>query len=121
MRILKSTWFQRFAVKNGIEDSALRSAVARAQAGQIDADLGGGVIKQRVARPGQGKSAGYRVIVVFRRGSLAVFVYGFAKSKKSNLERDEEVQFKQAAKHILALTGPQLVELVRKGSFVEVK
>lgn len=55
----KSRWFQRFARKEGIADAALREAVARAEKGQIDADLGGAVIKQRIARPGQGRSKGY--------------------------------------------------------------
>jgi hypothetical protein len=59
VRIFKSRWFQRFARKEGIADAALREAVARAEKGQIDADLGGEVIKQRIARPGQGRSRGY--------------------------------------------------------------
>jgi hypothetical protein len=99
----------------------LRDAVARAQKGQIDADLGGDVIKQRIARPGQGRSKGYRVIIFFRRGSKAFFEYGFSKSQRSNIDRDEEDQFKRAAKHVLALTEKQLMELVKKGEFVEVK
>jgi hypothetical protein len=52
VRIFKSKWFQRFAKKEGIADPDLCEAVARAEKGQIDADLGGGVIKQRVARTG---------------------------------------------------------------------
>ena len=80
MRIFKSRWFQRFAQKEAITDVVLREAVARAEQGQIDADLGGEVIKQRIARPGQGRSKGYRTIIFFRRGVRAFFVYGFAKS-----------------------------------------
>jgi len=82
VRIFKSRWFQRFARKEGIADAVLREAVARAEKGQIDADLGGEVIKQRIARPGQGKSKGYRTIILFRRGAKAFFVYGFAKSQR---------------------------------------
>ncbi|RAR56731.1 RelE toxin of RelEB toxin-antitoxin system [Onishia taeanensis] len=58
MRIFKNAWFERFAKKQKLEDAALRDAIRRADQGLIDADLGGGVIKQRVARPGQGKSGG---------------------------------------------------------------
>ena len=72
MRIFKSRWFQRFAKKEGITDAALREAADRADKGQIDADLGGEVIKQRIARPGQGRSKGYRTIILFRRGILAL-------------------------------------------------
>ena len=99
----------------------MHQAVARAEKGQIDADLGGGVIKQRIARPGQGKSKGYRTIIFFRRGVKAFFVYGFAKSQRANIDEDEEAQFKEAAKHVLALKETQLAELLERGDFVEVK
>ncbi len=120
MRIYKSRWFQRFARKAGIADALLREAVARAETGQIDAGLGGEVIKQRISRPGQGRSKGYRTIVFFRRGAKAFFVYGFAKSERANIDDGEEEQFKEAAKHVLALTDKQLAELLKKGDFVEV-
>jgi hypothetical protein len=95
-------------------------AVARAEKGQVDADLGGGVIKQRIARPGQGKSGGYRTIILFRQGERAVFVYGFAKSERENIDADEAKQFKEAARHVLRLTEKQMAELVKEGDFVEV-
>ena len=121
MRIFKSRWFHRFARKEGIADAALREAVARAEKGQIDADLGGEVIKQRIARPGRGKSKGYRTIILFRRGTKAFFEYGFSKSQRANINNDEETRFKEAAKHVLALTEKQLAELLKRGDFVEVK
>lgn len=49
-RIFKTKWFRRFARKEGIEDAVLVEAVPRAEKGQIDANLAGGVIKQRIAR-----------------------------------------------------------------------
>ena len=121
MRIFKSKWFQRFAQKERIDGRALLEAVERAASGQIDADLGGEVIKQRVARPGQGKSKGYRTIMIFRRGERAVFMYGFAKSRRGNIGDDEEEQFKEAAKHVLSLTEKHLAALIKGGEFVEVK
>ncbi len=121
MRIFRSRWFQRFSRKEGIADAALREAVARAEKGQIDADLGGEVIKQRIARPGHGRSKGYRAIILFRRGAKAFFVYGFAKSRRANIDDEEEEQFREAAKHVLALTDQQLAELLKRGDFMEVK
>ena len=121
MRIFKSRWFQRFARKEGIADAALREAVARAEKGQIDADLGGEVVKQRIARPEQGKSRGYRTIILFRRGDKAFFEYAFSKSQRANIHDNEEAQFKEAARRILALTENQLAELLKRGDFVEVK
>ncbi len=87
----------------------------------MDANLGGGVIKQRIARTGQGKSGGYRTIIFFRRGDRAVFAYGFAKSDRANINADEEKQFKEAASHVLRLTAKQIDELIKNGDFVEVR
>lgn len=120
-KVFKTRWFQRFARKERIRDAVLLDAVARAENGQVDADLGGGVIKQRIARPGQGKSGGYRTIIFFRQGARAVFVYGFAKSERANIDADEEKEFKEAARHVLQLTEKQITELVKEGDFVEVK
>lgn len=120
-RTFVTRWFERFARKERIRDQALLDAVARAERGQVDADLGGGVIKQRIARAGQGKSGGFRTIIFFRRGERAVFAYGFAKSDRANLDADEEKQFKEAARHVLRLTEKQIEELVKNGDFMEVK
>jgi hypothetical protein len=121
VEILKSKWFERFARKERIEDVSLRDAVSRAERGQIDADLGGGVIKQRIARPGQGKSKGYRTVILFRHAERAVFIYGFPKSQRANIGADEVEQFKEAARHVLSLTSKQVAELVARADFVEVK
>ena len=121
MRIFKSRWFVRFARKEAIGDGVLREAVTRAEKGLIDADLGGEVVKQRIARPGQGKSKGYRTIIFFRRGAKAFFVYGFAKSQRANIDDDEKEQFKEAAKQVLALTEMRIAELLKRGDFMEVK
>lgn len=51
-RVFRNAWFRKFARRQRIEDEALCAAVRRIEAGLVDADLGGGLIKQRVARPG---------------------------------------------------------------------
>jgi hypothetical protein len=108
LRVFKNAWFGRFARKQKIPDAVLRQAVERIERGQIDADLGGGVVKQRIARPGKGKSKGFRTIILFRQSKRAVFVYGFAKGARANIRKDEEEAFKQAAKHVLALSDGQI-------------
>ena len=95
--------------------------VVRAEKGQIDADLGGEVITQRIARPRQGKSKGYRTIILFRLGAKAFFVYGFAKSQRANINDDEQEQFKEAAKIVLSLTEHALAVRLKRGDFVEAK
>jgi hypothetical protein len=120
LRIFKNVWFGRFARREKIKDAALKDAVARAEKGVIDADLGGGVIKQRLARPGQGKSGGYRSIIIFRKGERAFFVYGFAKSDRDNLEPDEIAAFKKSAKAFFALSEKQLNALLKEAALMEV-
>lgn len=121
MRIFKNVWFSRFARREKIPDAVLLDAIQRANNGLIDADLGGSVIKQRVARPGRGKSGGYRTIIIFKHGERAFFVYGFAKSIQDNLEKHEEEIYKKAAKELLALTEDQLEQLLENKALVEVK
>jgi hypothetical protein len=94
--------------------------VGRADRGQIDADLGGGVIKQRVARRGQGKSGGYRMIVLYRSRSRAIFAYGFAKSRKDDLDPDELEAYRELAKAYLALTEPAIDTYVSSGTLEEI-
>ena len=120
MRVYKNAWFKRFARKEKISDRDLLDCIDRAEKGQIDAELGGGVIKQRIARPGGGKSKGYRSIILFRKGRRAFFVYGFPKSELDNIRDDEEEQFKKMARHVLALTDEQLHQLIDAGQFEEV-
>lgn len=89
MRIFRTKWFTRYARRERISDHSLVEAIERAERGIVDADLGGGVIKQRVARAGQGRSSGYRVLVAYRSGERTVFLYGFAKNERENIEDDE--------------------------------
>jgi hypothetical protein len=120
LRVLKNAWFLRFARREKIKDIALKEAVARAEKGFVDADLGGGVIKQRIAGPGQGKSGGYRSIIIFRRGEMAFFVYGFTNSDRENPQPDETAAFKKAAKAFLLLSEGQLEALLKDGELTEV-
>jgi hypothetical protein len=85
----------------------LLKAVERAEKGRIDADLGGGVLKQRLARKGQGKSGGFRAIVLHRAAQRAFFVYGYGKSERDNIKSDEKDQSKKAAVYILRLWNQQ--------------
>ena len=121
MKIFKNAWFDRFARKHKIADAALIDAVRRAENGQIDADLGGGVVKQRVARSGQGKSGGYRTIIFYRKGQRAFFIYGFAKNERDNINDDEKSAFKKAARHVLELSEDHLFKLIERGQFIEVR
>ena len=110
-------WFRRFARKARISDEALLEVVRRIESGQVDADLGGGVVKMRVARSGQGRSGGFRVIVLLKMGTRIIFMYGFAKAAKSNLNEAELEAFRNAAQELLALSDAQFQILLNDGTF----
>ena len=95
-------------------------AIANAKKGLIDADLGGGVIKQRLARPSEGKSGGFRSIVLFRHGDKAFFVYGFPKNARSNIREDELKGFRDLANVMLGYDKTALAKALRAGAIVEV-
>jgi hypothetical protein len=120
MQILKSRWFDKFARSERISNRTLCEVAARIQAGGTDADYGGGLIKQRIARPGQGKSGGYRAIVVFRSGHRLFFVWGFAKNVKANLDPVELRDFKDLAHTLLSFTDLEIADLLRKGVYSDV-
>ncbi|HYD07853.1 MAG TPA: type II toxin-antitoxin system RelE/ParE family toxin [Reyranella sp.] len=121
MRLFKTKPFARFAAKEGIADAVLQDAIRRAEAGLIDADLGGGVIKQRLARRGQGKSGGFRSIVLFRRHATAFFVYGFAKSGRDNIDRQELRAFRLLATEMLAMDEKALAAALKNGTIMEIE
>ncbi|MEQ1890546.1 MAG: type II toxin-antitoxin system RelE/ParE family toxin [Alphaproteobacteria bacterium] len=112
--------FCRFIEHEGIDEALLCEAIFRAEKGLIDADLGGGVIKQRVARKRQGKSGGYRTIIFFRRGITAFFVYGFAKSEQGNISWDELKSFRSLAQKMLALDDLALTRAMCNRTITEI-
>jgi hypothetical protein len=120
MRIFKNLWFSRFAAKEGITDGELQDMVSQLEAGHADTDLGDGVYKVRVARPGAGKSGGYRVIVFFKSKERTFYVYGFAKSSMGNISADQLRDFKLTAKVALALPEKQLEEALKSGKYAEI-
>jgi hypothetical protein len=120
VRICKVKGFARFQRRERIADAALVGAVRSAEAGLVDADLGVGLIKQRVAGGGQGKSGGFRTIIAYRRGNRAIFLLGFAKNERDNVEDDEIDELKGLARRFLGLTADQIAALTVGRELTEV-
>jgi len=120
MRVFKNRAFSRFADRNKISDEDLCEVVRRASQGLIDADLGGGVIKQRLARKGEGASGGFRSMILFKEQNRAVFVHGFAKKDVGNISRRELKALKGLAKIMLAYSDAQLTSIIASGTLIEV-
>jgi hypothetical protein len=121
MMAILTKGFARFARKAGIRDDRLLAAAADVAKGNFDADLGGGVFKQRVARERGGKSGGFRTIIVFRIGGRSFFVHGFAKSDKSNVAAKELDALKKLADVLLGLSEEEIEEAVRAGEFMRIE
>ena len=101
MQIFKNKWFDKYAKKEHISDAQLLDLVKELESDAINVDYGGNVVKQRLARAGQGKSGGYRCIILFCVNKKTFFVYGFAKSERDNITKDDEKVFKDLAKKCL--------------------
>ena len=120
MRIFKNRWFAKFAKDEKIDDARLCQAVQETEKGLIDADYGGRVIKQRVARPNEGKSGGYRTIVLYLQGDKAFFVYGFAKNERDNISSVEVREFKTYTKELFLLSDDNLNKLITTGALTPI-
>lgn len=118
--VYKTKTFARFARKARITDADLWETALRVNAGAVDADLGGGVIKQRIARAGEGKSGGSRCIILFRVNDRAVYVFGFEKKDMENVSSKEVAAYKEFAAIYLSYTLLEMQRLVEKGVLQEV-
>lgn len=121
MRIFRNKPFTRFARRTRITDAELCEAVSDIERGLLDADLGGGVVKQRIARKGGGKSGGFRVMILLRAGERAFFVHGFAKSDRDNIRADELAALRKLAVELLNYDDAALARAVAAGILTEVR
>jgi hypothetical protein len=120
MQVFKTRWLARFARHERISDQSLLEAIARAERGLIDADLGGGLIKQRVARKGHGRSGGYRTIIAYRVRARAVFLHGFAKNDRGNIDQNELTELRKLGSNWLNATPQTIVESIEDDLIEEV-
>jgi len=120
VRVFVTKVFNRFARKEGLDDERLCQAIGRAEVGLVDARLGGGLIKQRVARRGRGRSGGYRTVVAYRTLSRSVFLYGFAKNERENIDDRELDDFKKLASLYLGYSDVQIAAALKATELTEV-
>lgn len=119
-RVFKTKAFARWARRAGLSDAALCGAVQEMASGRIDADLGGRILKKRVALPGMGKSGSTRTLVATNKGSRWYFVFGFEKNERDNIEPNELAALKRLATDLLKLTDGQLETATRAGALTEI-
>ncbi|MCA3746579.1 type II toxin-antitoxin system RelE/ParE family toxin [Phenylobacterium sp.] len=120
MSVYKTREFSRFARKADLKSADLLDAAKAVASGQWDANLGGGVFKQRIARDGGGKSGGFRTIIMFKVGGHSFFVHGFAKNEKANISPKELKALKALAATFLALDLSAIETAKSAGEIAEV-
>ena len=119
--VLKRKDFARWQSGERLPDDSLCQAVREMEKGPVDADLGGFLYKKRLARPGGGKSGGYRTVLSARMGGRYVFLHGFAKNQKANITADEKKALQYAGKVFLDLSAAELTRALEAGVLLEVQ
>lgn len=120
-QVLKRKDFARWQLSESLPDALLCKAVEEMERGLVDTDLGGFLFKKRVARPGGGKSGGYRTLLSARMGLRYVFLHGFSKSHQENISQDERKALQFAGKVFLDLPAQALAKAVEAGVLLEVR
>ena len=118
--IYKTRHFSRWTRKAALSDEALCRAVSEIRQGLVDADLGNGIIKKRIALPGHGKRGSTRTLLATNKNNRWIFIYGFEKNERANISQNELEALKLLANDLLALTDSQISEAVKKGFILEV-
>jgi hypothetical protein len=118
--IYKTRVFQRWFNKTGLDDAALIAAITEVQSGLVEADLGQGLYKKRLALPGRGKSSGVRTIIASRVEDTWFFVFGFEKNVRDNITQKELQALQALAQEITHYTVPQLKTALEAGILFKV-
>ena len=119
-RVFKTRPFARWLRKTDLNDAALCRAVAEMECGLIDADLGGGVLKKRVALPGRGKRGSARTLVATHQGDRWFFVFGFEKNVRANVSAKELEALQALATDLLKLSSVELDRQVENDVLAEI-
>jgi len=121
LRIFVTKVFRRWARKQKLDEEELLGAVREIEEGLIDAFLGGNLLKKRIARKGQGKSGGYRTILAYRQEERTFFLYGFAKSEKENISKNDLRLLEEVGEELLGYSDDELGFAVDSGALVELE
>ena len=119
-RVFKTRHFSRWMRKTQLLDAGLCEAVSEMTQGLVDADLGGSVVKKRVALPGRGKSGGARTLVATNKVDRWFFLFGFGKSERPNVSAKELQAVQAVAADLLKLASKELDALIGTGALQEI-
>jgi hypothetical protein len=120
-RVFKTKTFVRWMRKTELAEDSLKKAVDEMSEGLIDADLGGGLVKKRIALPGRGKSGGARTIIATNKDDRWFFLYGFEKTVKSNISQHDEDDLKLIGSKFLRLDDALLAAAIKNEQLWEIE
>ena len=120
MRIFKTHIFMKWAKKENVTDKVIKKAVTEMQNGLIYAELGDGLCKQRIARQGQGKRGGHRTLIAFKKDDRSIFVFGFSKNERDNINEEDKKKYRELAQFYLNLSYSQLNVMISEKKLIEV-
>ena len=120
MKKLMSKWFDKWAKKSKTTMKCLLAAIEDMESGNV-VDLGSGLYKIRVSRQNQGKSSGYRTLLIYKKERLAVFIYGFAKNERDNISAKELMLLKKQAKQILKFNQNEIDHAIECGELIKLE
>jgi hypothetical protein len=118
-RIFKTRFFARQMQKIGLSDELLLNAVDEMERGLIDADLGGGVVKKRVALPNRGKSGSTRTLIATNKNDRWFFMLGFEKNQLENITGKDLKALKVVAADLLNYSDEELNAAVKNDKLEE--
>jgi len=126
VRVFAVPQVSRLLRKERIPDAILCVAAREILSGRLgagEADLGDGLWKKRLARPGGGKSGGFRAIVAYRRprSDRVLFAYVFAKNVASTLTPAGHEALAKTAAVFVGTTDAQLDALLDADDVREVR
>ena len=119
LQVLATKSFNRWMRKNKIAHQELFSAAAEMAQGLIDADLGGHVVKKRVALGGRGKRSGARTIVATNFGNKWIYIFGFEKNERGNIDASELKALQELAKTLLELNIDKTSAAILHGELID--
>jgi len=113
-------WVGKWVRKTKLAESELVKAIDSIDCGSGSIDLGGGIHKVRIPRPGQGKSGGFRTIIAFHSGHRAAILFAFAKSDIPNIGQDDLVALRKSGQAILEMSDEEVQVALSRGFVVEI-
>ncbi len=114
MKKLSTKWSKKWSKKVNLSNQNLLDAINALETGLSTADLGNHLFKVRIKRDHSGKSSGFRTIILFKTDDRSIFLFGFGKNEKENIDKNELQYLKTLGNDLLSLNYTELEKAISK-------